>query len=114
MYIERQIKERVQKSLTEMPIVTITGPRQSGKTTLSKIVAPDFEYINLENLDDREFATSDPRGFLERYKNGAIIDEVQNVPTLFSYLQIGSKSLHRRPWRFCILPRVQKGKFASR
>jgi uncharacterized protein len=87
MTIERHIKPRIQQSLTEMPIVTITGPRQSGKTTLSKIVAPDFEYINLENLDDREFATNDPRGFLERYKNGAIIDEVQNVPTLFSYLQ---------------------------
>jgi uncharacterized protein len=87
MYVERHIKSRIQQSLAEMPIVTITGPRQSGKTTLSKQIAPDFTYINLENLDDREFATSDPRGFLERYKDGAIIDEVQNVPSLFSYLQ---------------------------
>ena len=87
MYIERQITAAVQQSLLEMPIVTITGPRQSGKTTLARKVAPNFTYVNLENLDEKEFAINDPRGFLNRYGEGTIIDEVQNVPTLFSYLQ---------------------------
>ena len=87
MYIERQITAAVQQSLLEMPIVTITGPRQSGKTTLAQKVAPNFTYVNLENLDEKEFAINDPRGFLNRYSEGTIIDEVQNVPTLFSYLQ---------------------------
>jgi uncharacterized protein len=87
MYIERHLLPYIQQSLSEMPIVTITGPRQSGKTTLAQKVAPNFQYVNLENLDEREFATEDPRGFLARYGEGTIIDEIQNVPTLFSYLQ---------------------------
>ena len=87
MYIERHLTPFVQQSLLEMPIVTITGPRQSGKTTLAQKIVPDFTYVNLENLDDREFATNDPRGFLNRYGAGTIIDEVQNVPSLFPYLQ---------------------------
>ena len=87
MYIERQITAAVRQSLLEMPIVTITGPRQSGKTTLAQKVAPNFTYVNLENLDEQEFAANDPRGFLNRYGEGSIIDEIQNVPTLFSYLQ---------------------------
>ncbi|TVQ27956.1 MAG: ATP-binding protein [Spirochaetaceae bacterium] len=69
------------------PVVAVFGPRQSGKTTLTRALFPDRPYLSLENLDTREFAMSDPRGFLAQYRNGAIFDEIQNVPTLLSYLQ---------------------------
>ena len=67
--------------------VAVTGPRQSGKTTLCRMVFPQKSYISLENPDILEFATNDPRGFLAQFKNGAILDEVQRAPHLFSYLQ---------------------------
>jgi len=86
--IARTITPKVLELLEKLPIVAITGPRQSGKTTLSKIVKPNYKYVNLENLSDREFAKTDPMGFLQTYQNGVIIDEIQNVPSLFSYLQI--------------------------
>jgi predicted AAA+ superfamily ATPase len=69
------------------PVVAITGPRQSGKTTLAKQAFPKKSYISLEPLDSREFANQDPRGFLDEYKEGAIIDEVQHSPNLLSYIQ---------------------------
>ena len=86
--IDRALKNKVLKLTTKFPIVAITGPRQSGKTTLSKMVKPHYKYVNLENLSNREFASNDPIGFLTTYQNGVIIDEIQNVPTLFSYLQV--------------------------
>jgi predicted AAA+ superfamily ATPase len=86
--ITRTITPKVLELLEKFPIVAITGPRQSGKTTLSKIVKPNYKYVNLENLSDREFAKTDPMGFLQTYQNGVIIDEIQNVPSLFSYLQV--------------------------
>lgn len=86
--IARTITSKVLELLEKFPIVAITGPRQSGKTTLSKIVKPNYKYVNLENLSDREFAKTDPMGFLQTYQNGVIIDEIQNVPSLFSYLQV--------------------------
>jgi predicted AAA+ superfamily ATPase len=67
--------------------VAVTGPRQSGKTTLVKALFPDKSYLSLENPDTRRFALEDPRGFLSRYQSGAIFDEVQRAPELFSYLQ---------------------------
>jgi len=67
--------------------VAVTGPRQSGKTTLVKNVFKEKAYVNLENPDLRQFAREDPRGFLSNYPDGAILDEVQRVPELFSYLQ---------------------------
>ena len=67
--------------------VAVVGPRQSGKTTLVRMVFPDKAYVSLENPDIRHFALQDPRGFLATYPNGAILDEVQRVPELFSYLQ---------------------------
>ncbi len=67
--------------------VAVVGPRQSGKTTLCRKVFPGKPYVSLENPDTLEFARSDPRGFLSQYKNGAILDEVQRAPHLFSYLQ---------------------------
>jgi len=69
------------------PVVAITGPRQSGKTTLAKAQFPDKPYVSLEDPDTRAYAEEDPRGFLGRYANGAVIDEVQRCPALFSYLQ---------------------------
>ena len=86
--IARTITPKILDLLEKFPIVAITGPRQSGKTTLSKIVKPNYKYVNLENLSDREFAKTDPIGFLQTYQNGVIIDEIQNVPSLFSYLQV--------------------------
>lgn len=71
----------------QYPVVTVTGPRQSGKTTLCRATFPEKPYVNLEAPDTREFARSDPRGFLAAYKNGAILDEIQRVPELLSYLQ---------------------------
>lgn len=69
------------------PVVTITGPRQSGKTTLCRKVFPDRRYVSLENLDTRQFAKEDPRGFLAGLEKGAILDEIQNAPELLSYIQ---------------------------
>lgn len=86
--IDRVLINKALKLIEQFPIVAITGPRQSGKTTLSKMIKPNYKYVNLENLSDREFAKNDPIGFLETYKNGVIIDEIQNVPSLFSYLQV--------------------------
>ena len=69
------------------PVVTITGPRQSGKTTLCRKVFPEKKYLSLENLDTRQYAADDPRGFLAGLADGAILDEIQNVPELLSYIQ---------------------------
>lgn len=72
---------------TGYPVITMTGPRQSGKTTLARAAFPEKPYVSLETPDEREFAATDPRGFLARWPNGAIIDEVQHVPELFSWIQ---------------------------
>ncbi|MEI8299340.1 MAG: ATP-binding protein [Pseudomonadota bacterium] len=69
------------------PVVLLDGPRQSGKTTLTRAAFPDKAYVTLEPLDIRDFARTDPRGFLSQYRGGAIIDEVQHAPDLLSYLQ---------------------------
>jgi uncharacterized protein len=85
--IPRTLEQKLRELTGYYPVVAVTGPRQSGKTTLCKIVFPDKPYVSLEALDTREFAFKDPRGFLTEYANGAIIDEVQNAPQLLSYLQ---------------------------
>ena len=85
--IQRNLAPVVRERALQMPAVAITGPRQSGKTTLARAVFPECEYVSLEPLDVREFALADPRGFLARYRSGAVLDEVQRVPSLFSYLQ---------------------------
>lgn len=71
----------------QYPFVVITGPRQSGKTTLAKTAFPDYRKVSLEDIDNRMFASQDPRGFISTYPDKTIIDEVQRVPTLLSYLQ---------------------------
>ena len=96
--IRRDITRHLESLFRQYPVVTVTGPRQSGKTTLCKDSFPGLKYVNLEAPDDREFAESDPRGFLAQLGDGAIIDEVQRVPTLLSYIQVtvdakGSNSL---------------------
>lgn len=88
--IDREIEQKVKALTKQFPVVAILGPRQSGKATLTKKVFPKYTYTTLESPDTREFATFDPRGFLESLKGseGIILDEVQYVPQLFSYIQV--------------------------
>lgn len=86
--IEREITTRLTSLFRQYPFVTVTGPRQSGKTTLCRTVFPELAYANLEAPDQRDFAETDPRGFIAQLGDGAIIDEVQHVPALLSYLQV--------------------------
>lgn len=85
--IARQITETILRLAKGFPVVAITGPRQAGKTTLARAVFADKTYISLEDPDIRAFADEDPRTFLKQFPNGAILDEVQRCPDLFSYLQ---------------------------
>ena len=85
--IARTSTARLKKLATTFRAVAVVGPRQSGKTTLCKLVFPNKPYVSLENPDVWEFSNTDPRGFLNQYPNGAILDEVQKAPHLFSYLQ---------------------------
>ena len=86
--IERDLTKKLKKVAREFPVVTLTGPRQSGKSTLCKMTFPKHAYINLEAPDIRQFALRDPRGFLAEYKNGAVLDEIQRCPEIPSYLQV--------------------------
>jgi predicted AAA+ superfamily ATPase len=87
IYIPRNAESRLQHFASGYPVVVLTGPRQSGKSTLVKHAFPDHHYVSLEDLDQREFAETDPRGFLNQFSGGAILDEAQRCPALFSYLQ---------------------------
>lgn len=84
---KRILATQLLASAKGFPIVAIVGPRQSGKTTLAKMAFPKYQYVSLENIDNRTFAEEDPRGFLQQYDSQVILDEVQNTPTLFSFLQ---------------------------
>jgi predicted AAA+ superfamily ATPase len=86
--IKRDLENQVIKAASQFPVVTITGPRQSGKSTLCKKLFPEYGYVNLEAPDIRRFAVQDPRGFLHQFKEGAILDEIQRCPELPSYLQV--------------------------
>lgn len=85
--IQRTAESELRYLAAHYKAVAVVGPRQSGKTTLVKYVFADKPYVSLENPDTRSFATEDPRGFLSNYPEGAILDEAQRVPSLFSYLQ---------------------------
>lgn len=85
--IERNLTETLRARAEQYPVVTVTGPRQSGKTTLCKALFSDHAYVSLEAEDVRQYAKDDPRGFLREYAEGAILDEVQRAPHLLSYLQ---------------------------
>ena len=87
MMIQREITSAIKSLATKYPVIALTGPRQSGKTTLLKQLFPDYEYLSLENPDIREFAETDTKGFLKRYAKYVIFDEAQRVPALFSYIQ---------------------------
>lgn len=86
-YIPRQLEQVLKKQLDKYPILAVTGPRQSGKTTLLGHLFPDYVYISLENENVRSFAEDDPIGFLKKYPSKVVFDEVQRAPGLFSYLQ---------------------------
>jgi predicted AAA+ superfamily ATPase len=85
--ITRQITSELRESAEEYPVVTIFGPRQAGKTTLVKMTFPDKPYFSMEDPDVRLAAETDPRGFLGRIPQGGVIDEIQNLPDLLSYIQ---------------------------
>ena len=88
MIIERNIISYLNKVLKKFPVVSLTGPRQSGKTTLLKYAFPSYTYYNLERIDIREMLQSDTIGFLRSAGNKVIFDEAQNMPELFSYIQV--------------------------
>lgn len=91
--IKRILSSHLLRLSKKFPVVALMGPRQSGKTTLAKYVFPKLAYVSLEDLDMRSLAEEDPRAFLQKYGDGAIFDEVQKVPKLFSYLQTHVDSL---------------------
>jgi len=84
----RSMLKRLLKASSQFSVVTVTGPRQSGKSTLCRMAFPKKPYVNLEPLDERLFATRDPRSFLARFPRGAVLDEIQRAPELTSYLQV--------------------------
>lgn len=87
MFIKRRIDTIIEGIKNKFPILAVTGPRQSGKTTLLRQLFSTYRYISLEDPDTRQFAESDPIAFLDTYDQYVILDEVQRVPQLFSYLQ---------------------------
>lgn len=84
----RAITKELKSLAHQYPVITLTGPRQSGKTTLVKHAFPNMPYANLEALDTQNLAKNDPRAFLKQYPQGAIFDEIQRVPELLSYIQV--------------------------
>jgi predicted AAA+ superfamily ATPase len=87
MYRPREAESLLRRYLRQYPVVTIIGPRQSGKTTLCRHIQPAKPYVSLENPDTARRAISDPRAFLAAFPKGAVLDEIQRAPELLSYLQ---------------------------
>jgi uncharacterized protein len=85
--IRRTLQEHFERAAERYPVVTMTGPRQSGKTTLARMAFPDRSHVSLETPSEREFAGEDPLGFLARFEEGGILDEIQRAPELLSYMQ---------------------------
>jgi uncharacterized protein len=108
MYIHRTLTDAALRMAGSYPVVAITGPRQSGKTTLARRLFPDLPYVLLEDPESRRFAADDPRGFLDAHHDGAVLDEVQRVPELLSYLQ-GIVDDDPRPGRFILTGSQQFG-----
>ena len=106
--IQRNIEPVLRKMAGQFKAVAITGPRQSGKTTLSRLVFPEKPYVSLEAPDERARALKDPRQFLSRFPNGCILDEVQRAPEIFSYLQ-GVLDAQSEPGQFILTGSQQFG-----
>lgn len=106
--LNRAASSTVQRLARGFPVLAITGPRQSGKTTLARALFPGKPYVTLEDPEEREFAEADPRGFLARFPEGAIFDEAQRCPSLFSYLQ-GVVDARRRMGEFVLTGSQQFG-----
>lgn len=106
--IERQLAPTLKRLAQSFPVLAITGPRQSGKTTLARHLFPNKPYVSLEDPTERAFAVEDPRGFLSRFAQGAIFDEAQRWPDLFSYLQ-GMVDEDQSPGRFVLTGSQQFG-----
>lgn len=87
-YIDRLLTPGILEARRYFPVIVVTGPRQSGKTSLCRHIFPDYNYVNLEDITTRTFAMGNPAGFLDSLGNEAIIDEVQNVPDLMSMIQV--------------------------
>lgn len=85
--LKRDAAITIKNKAKQYPVIAITGPRQAGKSTLAKALFSHKPYLSLEDLDNRQFAIEDPRGFLAQFPKGAVLDEVQHCPDLFSYLQ---------------------------
>jgi uncharacterized protein len=110
--INRELRNELLAAAAEYPVVTILGPRQSGKTTLSRMSFPRKDYRSLEDPDVRTAATADPRGFLESLPGGAILDEIQRAPDLLSYIQ-GRVDAHRKFGEFILTGSHQPGLHAA-
>lgn len=98
---KRTLSARLSALARKFPVVSIMGPRQSGKTTLSREVFKGHDYVSLEEPNEREFALADPKGFLRRFPGGVILDEIQRAPDLLSYIQ-GIVDREELPGRFIL------------
>ncbi len=110
--LPRLITPTLQRLATSFPVLAITGPRQSGKTTLARAQFANKPYVSLEDPSERDFANEDPRGFLARFTHGAVFDEAQRWPDLFSHLQ-GMVEANRQPGRFILTGSQQFGLLAG-
>jgi predicted AAA+ superfamily ATPase len=108
----RHLSSTLERLAEVFPILGVTGPRQSGKTTLARALFADKPYVSLEDPIERAFALEDPRGFLARFKDGAVFDEAQRWPDLFSFLQ-GMVDEDRQPGRFVLTGSQQFGLLAG-
>jgi hypothetical protein len=106
--LDRRLTSTLQRLASAFPAVAITGPRQSGKTTLVRAIFPEKPYVSLEDPLERSFAQEDPRGFMSRFPGGAIFDEAQRWPELFSHLQIAVDE-DRVPGRYILTGSQQFG-----
>lgn len=102
LFVDRQLRDKLVEMFSKFSVVFLTGPRQSGKTTLTKNSFPNLKYINLENPAERQRIMEDPEGFLDQFKNGVIIDEAQNYPDLFSYIQVYVDKRNNIPGQFLL------------